>query len=115
MEHNMKKISLAIALAIAFAMTAHAQQFTIVSTRGAVEIETSINVWRAARVGDSLRGDAVVRTGADSTLTLRRGDETFVIGSMRIGMIVDILHDDEINKIGMGRRIKCIISRLRPA
>jgi len=69
-------------------------QYTVTEVRGQCDLETSPNVWRPIRVGESLTGHTVVRVMPNSFLVFEdRERKIYIIGgdTIQIGLIADIL------------------------
>lgn len=85
------KRMLCIALcALAVTAAAFAQNFTVQEIAGRVELETGENRWETIRAGDTLKTDAVVRTGIGASLTVKTGDQVLTIGPAKTGKIGEL-------------------------
>jgi hypothetical protein len=86
----MKKTWLALIIALAAAGAAAGQSFTVQNVSGRVERETGGGSWEAVQAGDTLNGDAVIRTGIGALLTLASGGRTFSVGAVRTGAVASL-------------------------
>ena len=83
----MKKTVLALIALMAISGAAFAQSFTVQSVSGRVERETSGGKWEAVNAGDTVSGEAVIRTGIGARLTLASGGRTFSVGAVQTGSV----------------------------
>jgi hypothetical protein len=82
----MKKMLLAVIVLMAIGSAAFGQSFTVQSVSGRVERETG-GVWEAVKAGDTLTGEAVIRTRIGARLTLASDGRTFSVGAVQTGTI----------------------------
>jgi hypothetical protein len=86
----MKKTVLALIVFMAISGAAFGQSFTAQSVSGRVERETGNGRWEAVRAGDTISGEAVIRTGIGARLTLASNGRTFSIGAVQTGSVASL-------------------------
>lgn len=78
-------------------------QYTATDVRGRVELETSPNIWQIVSNGDNLTGACVIRTGLGASVVFEDPEGVaHVILSNRVGMIVDLIHDNQRIRLNVG-------------
>ena len=97
---SMKRTILFAALFGAAVMVFAAEQFAVQAVKGRVEREVSPNKWEPVKVGDSLSGDAVIRTGVGAGITLKSGENSNAIDAAQNGKIADLLESIPAVRIG---------------
>ncbi|MDR2159300.1 MAG: hypothetical protein LBP23_04440 [Treponema sp.] len=85
----MKKLLLVLIIAAAVGGAAFGQSFTVQSVSGRVERETGSS-WEVVKTGDTLAGDAVIRTGIGAQLTLASEGRTFSVGAVQTGPLASL-------------------------
>ncbi|MDR2477781.1 MAG: hypothetical protein LBD48_00555 [Treponema sp.] len=83
----MKKTLLMVIIGLALAGTAFAQSYAVQNCTGRIEREVSGGKWEALKTGDILTADMTIRTGVNSSLVLKSGEQTFVIGAVQTGKV----------------------------
>jgi hypothetical protein len=84
----MKKIVLSAALiALVLAGLYADGPFTVQSVSGRVEKQDSSGGWTAVRAGETLTENTVVRTGLNSTLTVKSGEKAVTVRAVQNGAI----------------------------
>ncbi|MDR2247120.1 MAG: hypothetical protein LBE17_10725 [Treponema sp.] len=81
----MKKTMLVLIALLAIGGAVFGQSFTVQSVSGRVERETG-GKWAAVNAGDTLTGEAVIRSGIGARLVLASDGRTFSVGRCRPGL-----------------------------
>ena len=87
----MKKVVLAVLIALAVTMAISAQSYVVQEVTGRVEREAAGGTWETIKVGDTLKADAVVRTVIGARLKVKAGDEILVVGPTKNGKLIDLV------------------------
>jgi hypothetical protein len=77
---------LAVFMAAGVAVFGQVQSFTVQSVSGRVERETG-GGWTVVKAGDTLAGDAVIRSGIGARLVLVSDGRTFSVGAVQTGQL----------------------------
>jgi hypothetical protein len=83
----MKKMLLVLIVFMAISGAVFGQSFTVQSVSGRVERETGGGKWEVVKAGDTLTGEAVIRSGIGARLVLVSGEQTFSVGAVQTGQL----------------------------
>jgi hypothetical protein len=100
----MKKLLLVLIIAAAVGGAAFGQSFTVQSVSGRVEREKG-GGWEAVKAGDTLAGEALIRTGIGARLVLASEGRTLSVGAVQTGPLASLVGN------GAGIRIDGKVAR----
>jgi hypothetical protein len=83
----MKKMLLVLIALLAIGGAVFGQSFTVQSVSGRVERETGGGKWEVVKAGDTLTGEAVIRSGIGARIVLASEGRTFSIGAVQTGQL----------------------------
>ena len=86
----MKKIVVILIVFMAISGAVFGQSFTVQSVSGRVERDTGGDKWVAVEAGDTLTGEAVIRSGIGARLVLASDGRTFSVGAVQTGTIASL-------------------------
>jgi len=94
MKRTVLMLVIGLAVTVAAAVWAQAQapvlSYTVQEVTGRVERDTGGNKWVAVKVGDTLKGDTVIRTVIGAKLTVKSGDTVYTVDPVKNGKLADI-------------------------
>ena len=96
----MKATLLAVFISLTVTGMAFAQDYIVQEVTGNVEKSAGSGNWTPVKAGEVLKAETVIRTAADSSITVKSGGQTHAIGPMRNGRIANLARSGAIQVQG---------------
>jgi hypothetical protein len=89
-ESDMKKLLCTVIVVFVCGGLFAAENFIVQTVTGRVEKEVSPGKWVEIKQGDSLDGKSEIRTGINSSLSVKTGSQIAVINALKRGAVGDL-------------------------